>query len=151
MVLFSRWTLLCGVYRPYGLVFYHQLWNRIPLVYHFHVCCCDLFGFACILQFVSSWLQTECQRAYLVWIFRHWPPSHAIQPWSPLLCLEPCRHQDGEQHLSHGACGFLTCMRGGCLLFKHPHLRIIDGDNQVAGDGWLLAGLGFETSATQLT
>jgi len=46
MVLFFRWTLLYGVYHPYGLVFYHQLCNRSPLIYYFHVCCCDRFGFA---------------------------------------------------------------------------------------------------------
>jgi hypothetical protein len=28
MVFFSRWTLLCGVYHHFGLVFYHQLCNR---------------------------------------------------------------------------------------------------------------------------
>jgi hypothetical protein len=35
---------------------YHQLYNRIQLVYWFYVCCCDQFGFACSLQFVSSQL-----------------------------------------------------------------------------------------------
>jgi len=45
-----------GVYRPYGLVFYHQLCNRSQHVSCSHVCCCNLSGVAYILQLVSSQL-----------------------------------------------------------------------------------------------
>ncbi len=67
MVLFSRWTtLLCNVYRPFGLVFYHRLCNLSQSVCYFHVCYCDQSGVACSLQFVTSQLWTECQRTCLI-------------------------------------------------------------------------------------
>ncbi len=63
MVLLSIWTLLCGVYRPCGLVLCHQLCNRSQRVSCFHVRCLDQSGVAYILQFVSSQLRTARQRA----------------------------------------------------------------------------------------
>ena len=58
MVLFSKWTLLCGVYRPYGLVLCHRLCNRSQHVCYFHVCYCDQSGVAFSLQFCASQLRT---------------------------------------------------------------------------------------------
>jgi len=54
--IFLQMDSACGVYRPYGLVFYHQLCNRSQHVSCFHICYCDLSGVAYILQFVSSQL-----------------------------------------------------------------------------------------------
>ena len=54
------WTLLCGVYRSYGIIYFMA--NVIPWCY------CDLFGEACSLQFTSE-LRTGHQRLCLVWVF----------------------------------------------------------------------------------
>jgi hypothetical protein len=65
---------------PYGLCFAEDtvlldkyfITNFIilvsQLIHYFHLCCCDQFGFAFSLQFVSSQLQIECRRAYLIQI-----------------------------------------------------------------------------------
>ncbi len=71
MVLFSRWTLLCRVYRPCGLVLCHRLCNRSQHVCYFHVYYCDQSGIACSLQFYPSQLRTECRRACLIQIQLH--------------------------------------------------------------------------------
>ena len=44
--IFLQMDSACGVYRPYGLVFYHRLCNRSQRVSCFHVCYCDLSGVA---------------------------------------------------------------------------------------------------------
>ena len=54
---FKCWTLLCGVYRPYGIIFCYQLYNFY----------CDLFSEAVSLQCTSE-LQMGHQRLCLVWV-----------------------------------------------------------------------------------
>jgi len=44
---FFTWTLLCGGYHPFGLVFYHQLCNCSRHISYFHVRYCNQSGCAC--------------------------------------------------------------------------------------------------------
>ncbi len=75
---FPFWTLLCGVYRPYGFIFCHQLYNHsvtaiclakplvsnLPVSYEWDIKDCVLFGCCCawwgFYYFMVCFVNRQC-------------------------------------------------------------------------------------------
>jgi len=134
MVVFSNWTLLCGGYHLFGLVFYHQLCNWS----YFHVCYCNQSGFACSLQFVSSQLQMECQRACLIWIYLHLVrPSILCGMLSKLLMLHCQWRSQYQQDQLNQPCLVQRCASWFLGPDSHAHKWHLLVDSQL----WLVHAL----------